>query len=138
MIATLIGTVVALLALLVWAFDRQRQIYEQLFQILERDRDEARHEAKVFRGLAFPVMLKIESREEAAQPGLSSQPLRQSTASGAASSGPSTPNPLFNKRTPFRIRFNQMRKLTNTPQQKTDALASALEKQSPEVTHANR
>jgi len=142
MTGILIGTIAALFALLAWAFHRQREIYEQLFSVLERDRDEAKHEAKVFRGLAFPVMLKVESREEAAGAVVSQQPLRNDAAQAPpASSGLSTKlNPFFNRRSPFRIRFNKMRALTNSKQQKTDALAAALENAKPprkEPAHAN-
>ena len=104
-----------------YAFERQAAIYEQMVALLEKDREAARAESKVFRGLLFPGVAKIEmsadSRGQAAPPP-SAAPV----------------NPMLNRRVPFRLRWKQAVKLSNTKQMKTDALASALQKQ--EVPHA--
>lgn len=119
----------ALLAVLAWyGYQRQAETYEQLVSILERSRDEARHEAQVFRRLVLPVYDKAEnSSSSAVSPPQSLGGVPVATSASPAQTPPSN---LFNRRVPFRVRFNQARKAMNTKQQKTDALASALEKQS--------
>jgi hypothetical protein len=120
-----------------YGFERQSAVYEQLLRVLENDRDAARNEAKVFRGLLFPVLNKVEAvSEDAAK--RSSQPSGEGRNSGSvASSQTASVSPRRRPRfIPSRVWFNMLRKNTNTPQKKTDALASALDKQVPKSVSA--
>ena len=129
MTAAFISALIAVLIVGWFAFERQRETYEKLVRIVERDREEARHEASVFRKIVLPIYDRAEgSSEPAALPSSSSAaPAKQSVpAVSPASSGS-----VLTKRTPFRIRFNKFRQFTNTKQQAHDALAGALEKQKP-------
>lgn len=120
----------------------QRRAYERLVDIVVADRDRDRLENKVFRALLFPAIVRAEKAVEAAGiAGDSSLPQNkppapQHTPTPAASTTQPPASPLDRKpgrmRLPFRIRFNQTRRELNTKQQKTDALASALEKQKPQ------
>ncbi len=131
---TLLGLLLAALALAWYAFDRQRQVYEHLFAVLERDRDEARQEAKVFRRLVLPVFDKAEQSVVSAAP---ASPPQQETAgategrAGANHSSPAALHPLLNRRTPFRLRFKSAARMLNTKQKKIDALAASLGEQNP-------
>ena len=123
----LAGLLIGVLGAGWFGFERQREVYEQLVRTLENDRDAARNESKVFRGLLFPVL----NRAEVATEGAPKVP------------GESTSSPRrVRSRMPFRTQFNLARKFMNTPQQKTDTLAAALEKQKPlnpvqEKTHVS-
>ena len=135
MTAAFIAALIALLVVGWFAFERQRETYEQLARIMERDREEARHEGSVFRRIVLPIYDKAESGSPVKA---SSEPAAQTASSSAApakqpapAGSPDPLAPIFSKRTPFRIRFNRFRKLTNTKQQAHDALAVALEHQKP-------
>lgn len=109
---------------------RQREIYESLISLLEKDRDYHKNEAKVFRGLLFPVLVKADISGAAAPTSLADQS-RPGQGVKAADSPSVAPNPLTNRRIPFRIRFKQGAKLFNSKQVGTDALAGALSQQKP-------
>jgi hypothetical protein len=138
----LLGTIV-LLGLLGWfAHREQGQRYEQIVRILERQRDEARQEAKVFRNLLFPVMAKAESGASGDVSSAAATPVaaaRQAppSASPKAPELPKTVADIWKMKVPYRQKFKLYQQLTNSKQQRTDALASALEKQKPaqEKTH---
>jgi hypothetical protein len=55
-----LGALFALLVVGWFAFERQRATYAQMFELLERERDAARHEAAVFRRLVLPVYDRAE------------------------------------------------------------------------------
>jgi hypothetical protein len=121
----------------------ERTVYDQIIRMLERDRDAARNEAKVFRNLLFPVMARAEGA--ASEPTPNPQPGPASSRS-AAPSKPATPQPpsqpktvdeIFRMRIPYRDKFKLLMRLNNSKQQKHDALASALAQQKPaqEKTH---
>jgi hypothetical protein len=137
MTGVLIGLLLATLGIGWYAFERQSQVYQALIGAIAQQRDQAQHEAKVFRRIVLPVYDKAESSLEsaAAKPETSSQPMAAAApihtparvdpqAKGAAA-----PNPLTNRRTPFRIRFKQGARLLNTKQKATDTLAAALSSQ---------
>lgn len=111
----LAGLLVGVLVAGWFGYERQREVYEQLVRTLENDRDAARSEAKVFRGLLFPVLNRVD-----APAALLEQPDERSPAKRQVRS-----------HIPFRLRFDQIRKVMNTRQQSTDALAAALAKQKP-------
>lgn len=93
-----------------YGFERQREVFEQLVQTLEHERDEARNEAKVFRGLLFPAIAR---KNEDQAPKKVDAPIR---AGGVPPRG----------RMPFRKYFNLVREQTNKKQLATDALAAAI------------
>lgn len=103
-------------ALVLVGFYAQYRAYERVIAIIERERDEAVREMKVFRGILIPAIApsKVNAVSEPAKP----------SALGIFSH-------LANntRRTPFRIRFKQSLKAMNSKQVKTDALASALAQQ---------
>jgi hypothetical protein len=142
--------VVVFLGLIAWfAFREQGRRYEQIVRILMADRDAARTEARVFRNLLAPAIARAENPQPAKGDWFSPDTLdllNRNVAGMAAAAGKkerigtqgdATPNPLANRRVPFRIRFKQAMKATNTKQQKTDALASALENQKPSQEKVN-
>lgn len=88
------------------SLDRQAAIYEQMLAILERERDQARAEAKLFMGLIVPATKRDEA-PTVVKP-TSSEPVK--------SMG----------RMSFRRRFNLMRREKNTKQNTIDALASRI------------
>jgi len=110
------------------SFAEQRRGYKELVANLERERDEAKHEAKVYRNLLFPVMARVE------QP----QPPVTDVTQVTSERKPLTPvGPRTNRRIPFRQRWKQAAAAMNSKQKKTDALASALTNQkSQEKTNA--
>lgn len=128
----LIGLLLGVIVVGWYGFERQRETYGQIVEILTRDRDAAKHEASVFRRIVLPAFDKVGS----AVSGVAvSAVLGGGSVVGAAAPAGATPkaaqpaNPLLNRRTPFRIRFKQAAKMLNTGQRKTDALASALANQ---------
>jgi hypothetical protein len=130
---------VAVLVLVEWfSFREQGRRYEQIIKLLETDRDAAKHEAKVFRNLLFPVMARAEGA--AAEPTPYPQPGPASSRS-AAPSKPATPQPktadeIFKMKIPYREKFKLLMRLNNSKQLKHDALASALAQQkAQEKTH---
>lgn len=120
-----------------FALNRQREVYEQLVRTLENDRDAARQESKVFRGLLFPVINRAEAASEGAaafSPGASSTPGRRAPkAAPLEVAAPKTVEEIWRLRVPYREKFKLLRQLSNSKQQRTDALASALKQQ--EKTH---
>lgn len=106
----LLGILVGVIAAGWYGFERQREVFEQLVRSLEHERDEARNEAKVFRGLLFPAIAR-KSDDQA--PAKVAAPTR---ADGAVARG----------RMPFRKYFNLVREQTNKKQLATDALAAAI------------
>lgn len=121
MIGALLGSLFGVILVGWFAFERQRDVYEQMVALITADRDIARSEVKVFRTLLFPGLAKMEAAKQAMdeigpkpQPASNVQPFRR------------------NKRTPFRHYFKEMMKLHNTKQTATDRLAAALEAQKPE------
>ena len=111
-----------------YGFERQKAVYEQLVRVLENDRDAARQEARVFRGLVLPSFSRVEASEGAPEAGES-----QRTAVSQKKPAQATQSFYRPARLPFRKLFNMERRKTNTPQQKTDALATALQKAQPKV-----
>jgi hypothetical protein len=133
----MIWIVLVLLAMAIgggWAaFDRQQKLYEQMFGLLLRERDQARNESTVYRNLLFPVL-----RDTKSDPAPTSNALHE-TRRGASERGPvaaptapAGPSNFLGRRIPFKIRFKTAMRTLNTKQQKTDALASALENQKPQ------
>lgn len=131
MTGLLFGLLLAVLLVGWYSFERQKETYGQLVAILARDRDEAKAELTAFRKVLFPGLARFDVKSEphidvpAAQP----TPLAAGKTAGTSTKAPLTGNPLMNKRVPFRVRFNSARKLFNTGQRNTDALASALQQQ---------
>jgi hypothetical protein len=99
------------------AYEREAAIHIQMIATLEEERDAARDEAKIFRNLLFPAVARAENGE-----------LASAKAPPSQQSIPDT-RPRLRRQGSWKNFFNEVRKLSNTPQQKTDALASALEKQ---------
>lgn len=127
---TLLGLLLGTLGIGWYGFERQRHVYEQLIQILERQCGEARHEAKVFRRLVLPVFDKAENSISVnAPPPTEKEAPVCATERGVAAPNPSAATPLMNRRTPFRIRWKQMAAAANTKQKNTDTLASAIASQ---------
>lgn len=138
-IGILLGLLLATLGIGWYGFERQAQVYRQLVGILEQQRDEARHEAKVFRRLVLPVYDKAES--SLASTNVNSAAITSPQPVGGVLSVAASPlaensvhssppqNPLLDRRVPFRIRFKQMSRATNTKQKATDTLATALASQ---------
>lgn len=138
-ISTLIGALLGVLGAGWYAYDRQAQIYAQLVGILEADRDHARKEAQVFRGLLFPALGKIERNEVSVE--APATPAQPADAGSRPQSAPRSSNPLLNKRTPFKIRFKKGLAMLNTKQQGRNELTAAIQKQvdalqMKEATHA--
>lgn len=127
-----------MLGLVAWyGYRRQAETYEQVISILERARDEARHEAQVFRRLVLPVFDKVE-RDRAEMGSLSPAPSHppgmrgaDAGASGTTNHTPQAPVPSpFNPRRRWVVRMKDAMRATNTKQKNTDTLARALERQS--------
>lgn len=113
------GAALVILLVELWILPADRQAQELVREILTADRDSARNEAKVYRGALFPGITKIEAEA----------PAKTATVAVAAQCDMTiTPLRQVNRRRPFRIRFKENTARTNTPQKRTDALASALEK----------
>jgi len=120
----------ALLAWLAWyGYRRQGETYEQLIAILERSREEARHEAEVFRRLVLPVYDRAEKVSLAASS--SPQPLGGKVATPTPAEPARSSHSIVDRRIPWRIRFKQAVRWTNTKQKATDTLAAALRTQKP-------
>lgn len=122
----LLGLLIGALAAGWFGFERQRQVYDQLVATLAADRDAARNETKVFRSLLFPSITRAEENLGDVS--------RQVQAPGGGSPVPRTSPKDPSVRTSARSRarissrawFNVIRKQSNTPQIKTDALADAI------------
>jgi hypothetical protein len=115
----LLGLIVGIVAGLAIA-DRTTK---KLIATLESDRELARNEAKVFRGLLFPVLNR--STEEA-KPAPELPEIVKKPAQPAAA--PPPVNPLQRPRhMRTKTWFNQVRRILNSKQQRTDALSSAIE-----------
>ena len=126
----------ALMAAVMYFFilPAQTDIFERMIELLERHRDQARHEANVFRRLVLPQYDKAENSTPAGASSSTPQP----TGGQAATLNAAAPaQPIQNRRLPFRIRLKQQMKATNFKQQKTDALAAALAAQKPKETQSN-
>lgn len=123
---------------------RQQQRYDSaLIEMLTSDRDAARHEATVLRGILCPVLSRRPN--EVSQ----GEPAPKTAAAGTAHSAGRGASPLAQAQveaqspartgrrfrrgipTPFRTLFNTARANSNTPQKRTDALAAALSQQKP-------
>ena len=128
MISLFIGLLVGAIACAVIVI-LQRQVCADLIQRLEADRDLARNEAKVYRELLFPVLRKTDTASGGASTATTTSAISPNgqTATVRDASPKAVPAKV-RTRMPFRIRFNEMRRQMNTPQQKTDAMADALEK----------
>ena len=147
----LLGLLAGVIATSVCAFRWQRETYESIITLLERQRDEARTEAKVFRGLLFPVLNRQPDSSGAgsspAAPSSSGGGLARSSkvepSRGSQSPAPSSDptqffeNLLRSRRIPFRQKFNLARMATNSKQKKTDTLAAALSQQKPSGENKN-
>jgi len=127
----LAGLLVAILGVGWFAFERQRAVFEQLVEEVKNDRDGAYQEMRVYRGLLFPVVrMAEEGKSVAGSTPASPVPLASSSMVEPAAgqkAGRSSGRARPRQRVPFRQFFNMARRETNTPQKKTDALASALE-----------
>lgn len=112
--------------------EQQQEGYDQLVATLAAERDHARHEAEVWRGMMIPKFNKVEA--------VSGEP-RQSTdkLSGEGKSVErGSPKAASARKIPargtMRTRdyFNLVRQLSNTGQRRQDALAKALTTQVPQ------
>lgn len=117
----LIGLLLGVLLIGWIGYERQRALYEQIFSLLQGQRDEARREMKVFRGLLFPAVAKFEG---VFPPPPTEQPANQ-IGQPAGSSQPARSKLHI----PFKTKFKQALRSMNTPQIARDRLAAALEKQ---------
>jgi hypothetical protein len=111
---------------------------QQILALLESERDVAKQEAKVYRNLLFPVMAKVdnEGRSGSTLEPVAAQVPRP-VGAGSGKANPQPQNPFFNRRIPFKLRFKLAAKALNSKQQRTDALASALEQQKPSGEKTN-
>jgi hypothetical protein len=133
----LLGLLIGVVAAGFYGYERQAAVYEQLVRTVETQRDHAIAEMKVFRGLLFPVINRAAeaASEGAVREAATHPPTPLVQPSKLAAPAPShSASPLMSRRLPFRMRFNQARKQTNTPQIKHDALADALAKQKTSAT----
>lgn len=118
---------VAAFAFVRFAMARQEELHAEIVVHLQAERDFARNEARVYRNLLMPALKKAEGEpaDRASQP----EPPR--TASPVAGHQARSASPAAERRrrqiVPFRKFFNDMRRMTNTPQRKTDALAEAIQ-----------
>lgn len=135
------------------AFGGQAAVYERMIRILIADRDRVRRESAVYLGLLCPATRRVEAEAgDVAKPqgsvssGEGNKPTIAAPPGSASVRSTRKPaaNPFYRpKRVPFRKFFNDVRKLTNTPQQKTDALAEAIsiaresQKKPQEKTHVS-
>jgi hypothetical protein len=140
-----LGALFALLVVGWFAFERQRATYAQMFELLERERDAARHEAAVFRRLVLPVYDRAEKSISVGE-----SPTGSPAVGGARVATPATsahlppgvsPKPSevrLDRRIPFRIRWKHQAAAVNTKQKNTNTLAEALSAQKPagEKAHA--
>lgn len=97
-------------------------------ELLTADRDLARHEANVLRGILCPVLNRKPSEAAQGEPA----PAKPAAQADAHPAGRGTPSPGMmrtgKQRISFRRAFNTARMLTNSKQRKTDALATAIDK----------
>jgi len=131
-ICLLIGILLGVLAVGWVAIERQREVYEQLVASVEAERDKAVNESKVYQRLLFPVLNRVEAGLKDANDPTPNKSLGEGLIGAAsASSSPAAQlkRPVRRRRMPFRFLFNEIRRASNTPQQKVDALANALLKQ---------
>ena len=121
MTAILFGLVVGLLLGFIFGAwfgsENVRRADERLIATLETDRDAARNEAKVFRGLLIPNFARVDTVTRAAE-------IKAAADNAKPGSIARDPN---RRRVPFRKLFNLARQESNQKQIRTDALASALE-----------
>lgn len=135
---------------LVFEISRERSLrlqarrYEETIRILTEDRDAAREEARIFRGIICPTMNRKEGQPgpELPKPGQLTNweqfkiptPTKAKTETLPPAKKPAVAQSFYcgrnvkpaGQRLPFRILFNQARQAMNSKQKKTDALASAL------------
>lgn len=104
--------------------DRSRA-RKELVANLEREREEAKHEAKVYRNLLFPVMAKAEG--DGTWAGITKAFVEHDVVKNPTTTASTLTPP--NRRIPFRQRWKQAAQSMNSKQKKTDALASALTNQ---------
>lgn len=126
LIGALLGVLIGVVAAGIYAYERQGASYAEISRLLEADRDAARNEAKVFRNLLFPALARIEKGELPAE--AAATPAKASTGAGDRTH-PVSRSPLFDKRTPFRVRFKQALAATNTKQKGRDELTAAIQQQ---------
>jgi hypothetical protein len=128
-IGLVVGAALVMAAVHFLVLPNQAKLYLRITELMERDRQEAKAEAKIFRSLVLPGLAKLESTNSGA-PGISTALSVPRPDSGAKTADPSASLPpkssLFNRRIPFRIRFKDAVKANNDPQKRTDALAQAL------------
>jgi hypothetical protein len=144
MIAFSIFAIVAVLVAAAAAVYFQAEGYERIIVELERERDDAIREMKIFRGLLLPSVARAESGTGSGiQRGVNQitpdSPKKSVEAFGSQvhpegpsrrdEASPAKKHSFYRSRIPFRLRFNQVRRALNTKQQATDTLAVALEKQ---------
>ena len=112
--------------------DQQRAGYEQLIQSLEAERDHARHEAEVWRGMMIPRFKQAEAVSgEPRKPTDKLSGEGESVERGSPKAAPARKIPA---RGTMRTRdyFNLVRQLTNTGQRSKDALVKSLTTQVPQ------
>ncbi len=110
-------------AIFAWHDRRQIEMHAEIIARLEIERDYARHEAKVYRGLLMPAVKRAEAESDDAVPAATPR-----SAAQGSSTASTHPAPLRRGRqVPYRSWFNQARRLTNTKQQRVDALGDAIE-----------
>jgi hypothetical protein len=101
----------------------------RLIATLETDRDSARHEAKVLRGLLSPALYRAESSN-----GKPAVPAQQGVSSGCEPTAPQA-DTRQRLRRPRRLStrhwLNQVRQQFNTKQRHVDAVATALKSKIP-------
>lgn len=115
-------------AAITFAWRLERKTWRQLVALLERQRDEARHEMKVYRGLLFPIVAKAETvAGSSPAPASASQGSSKVEPAAGNQSGRSSTRTFARK--PFRVRFKQAVRSFNSKQLGIDRLAGALEKQ---------
>lgn len=130
MIFLLAGLLAGVVVTFYFVYVTQARVYEQLISMLASDRDSARHEAQVYRGILAPSLRRAEAGvTDAAAPVRPAHPGpgQAKTTPAPAVSNSSASRLRFGGRTPFRRAFNFARQATNTPQNRVNALADAIQ-----------
>lgn len=127
-------------ALICWfALSERSRRYEQIITLLERDRDAAKSEAKLYRNLLMPALARAEGASEPKPAAVAPNKVAAPSKPASKPPEPKSVDDIWAMRIPYREKFKLLMRLTNSKQRRTDALASALEQQKPiqEKPHVN-
>jgi len=122
----LAGLLIGVIAAGWFGYESQQNVYDKLIFELQRQVQEARNEAKVFRGLLFPSINKAEVNLGDVRSASPAQ-ISGEGSSAASRTAPKGASARRRMRISTKDWFNQMRRASNGPQVKTDALAAAIE-----------